>query len=222
VQQIAIRCEAELSAWARMKQELEALTEVELSVNTLKAEMEHLCNQLQIFDACLDEHNQARQEKEFKRWQIGVERDTAIFAQAKEKELMMLEKSLKADMTKRARTRMQEQAVAAATAASLAKKQDNSSSSKAPDHANPPLEDVAAGKGPGGKARDTGEIAPNELANDNAAVTHEEKGDEVAADQVDGTKASGSEAVGEEAVAANEEEPVKETTEETTEGSNAG
>jgi hypothetical protein len=114
---VSQRCEAELSSWTHLSKELDALNEVGDAVELLRAQMEEMCGQLQVLDAALDGHIQLREEKEMRKWHEGVERDTANFASARERDLQVLEKTLKADMAKKARARQQEQAAAAGAAA---------------------------------------------------------------------------------------------------------
>jgi hypothetical protein len=117
VKVVSQRCEAELSSWTHLSKELDALNEVGDAVELLRAQMEEMCGQLQVLDAALDGHIQLREEKEMRKWHEGVERDTANFASARERDLQVLEKTLKADMAKKARARQQEQAAAAGAAA---------------------------------------------------------------------------------------------------------
>mmetsp|Transcript_18129 Transcript_18129/g.45729 ORF Transcript_18129/g.45729 Transcript_18129/m.45729 type:complete len:278 (+) Transcript_18129:117-950(+) len=116
VKEIANRCEAELASWRRLHQELETLSAVSDSVDSLRTEMQDLCSQLQQLDAALDGHLEAREEKEMHRWKTELERDTAMFARGREKEVAQLDKSLKAELAKKKRARLQAQAAEAAQA----------------------------------------------------------------------------------------------------------
>jgi len=116
VKDISKRCEAELASWRRLHQELETLTAVSDSVESLRNEMQDLCGQLQQLDAALDGHLEAREEKEMHRWKAELERDTADFARGREREVGQLDKNLKADIAKKKRARLQAQAAEAAQA----------------------------------------------------------------------------------------------------------
>uniref|UniRef100_A0A6T8PJU4 Uncharacterized protein n=1 Tax=Hemiselmis andersenii TaxID=464988 RepID=A0A6T8PJU4_HEMAN len=116
VTEISSRCEAELASWRRLHQELETLSAVSDSVGSLRNEMQDLCGQLQQLDAALDGHLEAREEKEMHRWKTELERDTTMFARGREREVAQLDKSLKADIAKKNRARLQAQAAQAALA----------------------------------------------------------------------------------------------------------
>ena len=191
---VSHRCEAELSSWTHLSKELDALNEVGDAVELLRAQMEEMCGQLQVLDAALDGHIQLREEKEMRKWHEGVERDTANFASARERDLQVLEKTLKADMAKKARARQQEQVAASAAAAGAAAAKEAAAKEAT-------AKETAAAKPPqGGGGEETKQSEP-EAKETEAAPSAKEDGSEkegaATAEFVPGEGQAESEGVGE-------------------------
>jgi hypothetical protein len=190
---VAARCEAELAAWGRLQQELENLSLVGDSIDTLRAEMEALCGQLQTLDTALDQHWEAREEREMLRWKADLEKDTDAFAQARERDIRMLDKQLKADLAKRARQRQ----IAREKAARAAAKQVESES--APDAGATTEETASTEAANGGEQAHSKPVGAKEAAADETKVPESGTG-------ASGNKEENKEAQKEEKVA-KEEEP---------------
>ena len=168
---VSHRCEAELSSWTHLSKELDALNEVGDAVELLRAQMEEMCGQLQVLDAALDGHIQLREEKEMRKWHEGVERDTANFASARERDLQVLEKTLKADMAKKARARQQEQVAASAAAAGAAAAKEAAAKEAT-------AKDIAAAKPPqGGGGEETKQSEPEAKETEAAPPAKEDGGE---------------------------------------------
>lgn len=134
VRQVAGRCEAELASWGRLQQELEALAGVGDSVDTLRAEMEALCGQLQTLDTSLDQHLEAREDRDMWLWKGELQRDTDMFEGARVREVKMLERQLKAEMAKKARMK----AAVSPHAAPLARPQGSARAEQLPEGSHAP------------------------------------------------------------------------------------
>jgi hypothetical protein len=181
VKLVSHRCEAELSSWTHLSKELDALNEVGDAVELLRAQMEEMCGQLQVLDAALDGHIQLREEKEMRKWHEGVERDTANFASARERDLQVLEKTLKADMAKKARARQQEQVAASAAAAGAAAAKEAAAKEAAAKEAaakEATAKETAAAKPPqGGGGEETKQSEPEAKETEAAPPAKEDGGE---------------------------------------------
>ncbi len=117
------RCEAELAAWTNLQNELSSMGSIVDSVDSLRAEMEALCGQLEHLDIALDDHLKAKEERDFLRWKKDITRDTENFQLSRARELANFERTLKAEQSKRIRQKAEEEARAVKEAELLKRKE---------------------------------------------------------------------------------------------------
>ena len=104
------RCESDVSAWNNLQTELATIGSIVDSVDSLRAEMEALCGQLEHLDIALDDHLKAKEQRDLLRWKRDISRDTENFQTSRARELTNFERTLKAEQSKRIRQKAEETA----------------------------------------------------------------------------------------------------------------
>jgi hypothetical protein len=117
------RCERDVSAWNTLQTELGSIGSIVDSVDSLRAEMEALCGQLEHLDIALDDHIKAKELRDLHRWKSEINRDTENFQASRARELANFEKTLKAEQSRRIRQKAEEEARAVKEAELLKRKE---------------------------------------------------------------------------------------------------